>query len=411
MMTNRTQKILFLIALFWLAMVLRSIIATLPPVLPTVQQELHLSNELAGATTTIPLVCFGVFAFITPSIQKRIGITAAMTLALTLITLGTLVRIFPFTAVLIFSTFCIGIGTALTNVLFPVTLRAHYPNKIAFAMGVFTVLINIGSGLGAISTPYLVSLGFSWNAALSIWSIPSILVIFFWLLSHSKVVNPAVHGAVNDSGNYIVPDGDEERMTPTRFLSFGTLVRMPLAWTIAGFMGIQGLIYYNLMTWLPTIFENTGFDSRMSSVLFGIFNTIALVGSVIGPRITISKNYKLVSAVFYGIYILSALCFPLGGYLAIGASVVAGICQGVTYTMGLTLIASQPDESIVPSISAFSQGFGYILAAIGPIMIGGLYSLFDNWWVPILSVVVAMVLNCLTFIFAKNYMLKESVVK
>lgn len=56
--------------------------------------------------------------------------------------------------------------------------------------------------------------------------------------------------------------------------------------------------------------------------------------------------------------------FLLGFYLALIASIVAGICQGITYTMGLTLIASQPNEDTVPSISAFSQGCGYILAAI-----------------------------------------------
>ena len=435
MKSNRKQQILFLIALFWLALVLRSIIATLPPALPTVQSQLQLSDVLAGATTTIPLVCFGVFAFVTPSLQKRFGITASMTLALTLIALGTIVRIFPTTPILIFSTLCIGIGTALTNVLFPVTLRNHYPSKIALAMGVFTFIINIGAGLGSISTPFFISLGMSWNMALSLWSIPAILVIVFWLLSHSNVVNLPFNSDSPNSNHYVekisscsetvvsendydnmadptvysenecyIPDGNEEKMHETKYLPWGSLLRMPVAWTIAGFMGIQGLIYYNLMTWLPTIFESTGFDTRMNSVLFGVFNTIAILGSLVGPKISTSKNPKLVSIIFYAIYVLTALSFPIGGWFAIVGSVVAGICQGVTYTMGLTLIASQPDPATVPSVSAFSQGVGYILAAIGPVLMGGLYTLSGNWWVPIFSIVLAMVLNCFTFIVSKSQM-------
>ncbi len=430
------QKIFFLMALFWLAMVLRSIIATLPPVLPMVQRQLEMSNVLAGATTTIPLICFGVFAFVTPTLQKRYGITTSMTLALVLIAIGTMIRIFPFTYILILSSFCIGIGTALTNVLFPVTLRSHYPNNIAFAMGIFSFIINIGAGVGSISTPFLLSIGMSWNAALSIWTIPALLVIIFWVLSHSKTVNfnfetnrnikrrerkrkrkekrattreynysisadPTVY---DEYGEYFSATGDEENMTQTHYVPWSKILKMPVAWTIAAFMGLQSLIYYNFMTWLPSIFESTGFSTQTNGVLFGIFNSIAIIGALAGPKISTAQNAKTISIIFYAIYILTALCFPIGGWPAIIASVIAGICQGITYTMGLTLIAAQPDPDTVPSVSAFTQGIGYILAAIGPILMGALYTLCENWWVPTLSIVIAMILNCISFISSKKQM-------
>ncbi|QPK94125.1 MFS transporter [Actinomyces sp. zg-332] len=412
MKSTRAQKLLFLVALFWLAIILRSIIATLPPVLPTVQHQLNLSNELAGATTTIPLICFGVFAFVTPSIQKRLGITASMTLALVLITIGTLIRALPYSSVLIFSSLCIGIGTSIANVLFAVTLRAHYPHKIAWAMGIFTFIVNIGSGIGAMSVPFLVSYGFSWNLALSLWSIPSVLTIFFWLISHAGVIKlPSLRKkkkSKNSNEDFYVPDGNEEKMAEVKYIPMRELLVMPLAWTIALFMGIQSLIYYNFMTWLPTIFESTGFSVKTNSILFTTFNTIAIFGSLLAPFLFNAKNYKLASTVFYGIYIITALCFPIGGTLAIIASVIAGICQGVTYPVGLTLIASHPDKTIISSISAFTQGVGYIIAAIGPILMGALYSLSGNWWVPTFSIVIAMVLNCLSFIICRKQMNEAS---
>lgn len=401
MKTTRTQKLLFLVALFWLAIILRSIIATLPPVLPTVQKDLDLSNELAGATTTIPLICFGVFAFVTPTIQKRLGITASMTLALALITIGTVIRVFPYSSILIFSSLCIGIGTAIANVLFAVTLRAHYPNKIAWAMGIFTFIVNIGSGVGAMSVPFLVAYGFSWNLALSIWSIPSILTIFFWMLSHTGSIS---FSSKRKKNNFYVPDGNEEKMAEVKYVPMRELIRMPVAWTIALFMGIQSLIYYNLMTWLPTIFESTGFSDKTNTILFTTFNTIAILGSLVAPLIFNAKNYKITGILFFGTYVLTAIFFPLGGTASIIGSIIGGICQGVTYPIGLTLIAAYPDKKIISSISAFTQGIGYIIAAIGPILMGALYSLSGNWWVPTFSIIIAMILDCLAFIICKKQM-------
>lgn len=69
--------------------------------------------------------------------------------------------------------------------LFPAVLRNHYRDRIALAMGIFTLLVNLGAGIGSISIPFI-SMGLSWNFALSLWSLPGIFSVFFWIISHAK---------------------------------------------------------------------------------------------------------------------------------------------------------------------------------------------------------------------------------
>lgn len=390
-------------ALFWFAIILRSVIASLPPVLPLIQSQLNMDDATAGFTTTIPLLCFGCFAFITPSVQKRLGTNTTLVASLVLITIGSAMRIVPNTQVLLLSTVAIGMGVAISNVLFPVILRTHYPSKIAQAMGIFTFLINVGAGMGSISSAILLAYGMTWNASLAVWTLPALLVIAFWIPSQigAKTTGEESHSdSIVENVLRETPEPEREKETS----HWHRVIKNKTVWLLAAFMGIQSLIYYNLMTWIPSMLKSVGFDDGYAGFMYSTFNTIAVLGALVSTKMFTAKNTKTLVIVFYVIYIIATFGLLFGGWYSIIASVVTGICQGATYTMGLTLIASQPEPELVPTVSAFSQGAGYLIVAIGPVFMGVLYTMSQNWYVPTIFLAITMVANCLTFIIAKKRM-------
>src|SRR4051794_38083585 len=54
------------------ALNLRTLIASLPPLLPAIRHDLGLSATVAGLLTTLPVVCFGAFAPVVPRLVRHV---------------------------------------------------------------------------------------------------------------------------------------------------------------------------------------------------------------------------------------------------------------------------------------------------------------------------------------------------
>jgi len=80
------------------ALVCRLPITSLPPALATISRDLQLTPTLAGLTTTLPLICFGLFAFVTPFLVARWGTERTLLAATALTVAGVVVRSLPTTS-------------------------------------------------------------------------------------------------------------------------------------------------------------------------------------------------------------------------------------------------------------------------------------------------------------------------
>jgi CP family cyanate transporter-like MFS transporter len=73
-----------------------------------------------------------------------------------------------------------------------------------------------------------------------------------------------------------------------------------------------------------------------------------------------------------------------------------GVGQGTSFALALLLIALRaPDTAAVTSLSAVSQTAGYVLAAVGPLLIGIFREMSGGWTVPLLLVLAACALQVL----------------
>lgn len=105
----------------------------------------------AGLVTSLPLICFGVFAFLTPRLaarRRRTHLVAGGGRPAP----GQLVR--PFGGVVPFfaGTLLLGIGIAVGNVIVPAIARARFAHRLAPVMGGYAATINLSGAAGAFAT-------------------------------------------------------------------------------------------------------------------------------------------------------------------------------------------------------------------------------------------------------------------
>lgn len=371
-------------AVLAVAFLLRAPITSVPPTLATLRADLHLSPALAGATTSLPLICFGVFAFAAPTVVARLGLERSMLLLLVPLAAGTVVRSLGGSAgaaPFFLGTILIGCGIALGNVLVPSFIRSRFPAQMALLMGAYTAMLQISGAAGSTATaPLEHGLGWGWPAALGVWAVPAVLVLAWWVVVVRRT-----------------PGHDPGSMTPPTGL--GTIARRPLTWAITAFMGLQSLIFYTLVTWLPDQLMEHGLSASSAGAVLGLFSLLGIAGAFVAPRFATSRFALAWIGAVFGVQIVAVLCLGLGAVPAVIAAVVCGLAQGASFSSALTFVADQPHHADVPAVSAIAQGTGYVVAAVGPILIGALYGATGAWWVPNLVLVADFVvligLGCL----------------
>ena len=63
---------------------------------------------------------------------------------------------------------------------------------------------------------------------------------------------------------------------------------------------------------------------------------------------------------------------------------VLGVSQGSCLGLAIFfMLARAPDAGVAASLSAFSQSVGYLVASVGPLMVGLLHSATGSWNIPV----------------------------
>jgi CP family cyanate transporter-like MFS transporter len=157
-------------------------------------------------------------------------------------------------------------------------------------------------------------------------------------------------------------------------------------------MGVQSLEFYATVTWLPTIFHDRGTPNVTAGFLLALVNVAGILGAVITPSIAHRMaNQRLGVAVAVGSIALgtAGLLFD-PHHLDVLWSVLLGWGQGSSMGLALMMMvlrAGNRDEAM--ALSGMAQGLGYLIASLGPVMVGGLFDLSKGWTVP-LAVLLAL---------------------
>jgi CP family cyanate transporter-like MFS transporter len=352
---------------------LRPAIVAVSPLLTEIQTTFGFSGASVGLLSTLPLLCFGLLAPLAPRLVHRFGSGVVLLGCLFTLLAGVLVRSLPTLAGLFLGTFLIGIGVAVANVLMPGILKQDFPGRVGMMTGLYTMMLSAGAALAAGTTvPLYRALGRNWHLALGFWALPVALAIVLWLPSCTL--------------GRRAPSVMQRRPT-------GGLWRSAVAWSLTIFMGLQSLEFYATVTWLPTILRDRGTPSETAGFLLALVSIVGMLSSFVVPWIAHQMtDQRLGVAIGVG-----ATAFGIAGLLVdphrldVLWAVLLGWGQGSSIGLALMMMvvrASSHDEAM--ALSGMAQGLGYLIASVGPVLIGGFFDFSHGWSMPLIVLLVLL---------------------
>ncbi len=358
---------------------LRTVIAAVPPLGPTIAGDLGLSNAAIGTLTTLPVLCMGVFAPMAQRVSARLGAAGAVQAATVCLAVGMALRFAGGQVWALYAgTFVAGVGIAIGGTLLPGLVKELFPpERSGLVTGLYMLAMMGGAGASsALAVPLAEALG-SWQASVGSWSVLAVVGALAWL--------PV---ALGDS---------RHRAANPEIVSPGNLPwRHPTAWLIAAYLAVQSWQFYSSLAWLAPTYVATGWDPTDAGYLLAAFTAAQLVSGLLGPVLTDRTHDHrslLVGASLLG------LAGQAGLWLAPGAApwawaVVLGLGQGASFALGLVLMV---DYAATPAASARLAGMAffvsYSLASAGPTTMGALRDVTGGFTVVWMVLAVLMVVQ------------------
>lgn len=360
--------VLLVIAVILTALNLRPAITSIGPLLGDMRASMGASATWAGVLTTLPGLCFAAAGLAAPWLSRRIGLSRSISAALAILSAGLLIRVLDGPYVVLGGTLIATAGIALTNVLAPVVIKSSFPARIGLMTGVYTAALQGGGALGSAVTPGLEGVFDDWRVALASWAAVSLVALVFWI--------PASRGMRGAQPSAAAP------------VKGRSLLRNRLAWTVTLFFGCQSLLAYVMMGWLPEVFIDSGVSKSTAGLLVGLMSLIAVPISIfVSPLAARSANQSgwIVGLGVIGVAgVIGLLVDPAAAPLL--WTVLVGLGMSV-FSLALTVIALRARTTEdTAQLSGMVQGFGYLLAGLGPFSFGLLHDLTDGWTVPWIAV-------------------------
>ncbi|MYV96851.1 MFS transporter [Streptomyces sp. SID3343] len=368
-----TGGALLLAGIVLIALNMRAGLSSVSPLVGELRDVFHLSATTGSLITAIPVLFLGLISPLAPIAARRFGTEAVLLGALVVVGVGILLRVVPNLGALFAGGALVGAGIAVLNVLMPGVVKREFPDRAATMIGVYSAAMVFGAAVSAGATvPLENAIGHGWQPAIGFWAVLAFAAVAVWL-PHVRRRRGTVAAAMPH-----VPG----------------LWKSRLAWLVTGFMGLQSLLFYVLLAWMPTILTDNGISKGTAAAIFA-FNTFvqipaSLAGSVIAGRMRnqswlVVGSIGLVATGYVGLMVA-----PAGG--AWLWAVVLGLGQGGAVSLALTLIVLRsPDPNTAAQLSGMAQAVGYVFAAFGPLAAGALHQVTDGWTVPIVLMLVLCV--------------------
>lgn len=323
------QGALLIAGILMIATTLRVTFTGAAPLLETIRSDYGLSTAQTGLLTTLPLLAFALVSPLAAGIARRFGMERSLFAAMLLICAGIALRSLPSAALLFAGTAIIGCGIALGNVLLPGLIKRDFSQHVARLTGAYSLTMGAAAALGSALVVPLALHGFGWRGALLMLMLFPLLAFLIWLPQWrtTRSANLSSSRALHERGIW----------------------RSPLAWQVTLFLGLNSLIYYVIIGWLPTIL--------------------------------ISHGYSEAQAIIW------TLLFGFG--------------SGATMILGLTFIGLRASSAHqAAALSGMAQSVGYLLAACGPPVMGKLHDASGSWYLPLSGVTVLAIIMAIFGLYA-----------
>ncbi|WP_373386035.1 CynX/NimT family MFS transporter [Raoultella ornithinolytica] len=371
------RHLLLIAGILFIASTLRVTFTGAAPLLDAIRADYGLSTAQTGMLTTLPLLAFGLVSPLAAGVGRRLGIERSLLVALVLICLGIGLRSLPSTALLFGGTAIIGCGIALGNVLLPGLIKRDFSQHVARMTGAYSITMGGAAALGSAMVVPLALAGFGWHGALLMLMVFPLLALLVWLPQTRKTATAPLtgSGAMHNRGIW----------------------RSSLAWQVTLFLGINSLVYYVIIGWLPAILQSLGYSEAQAGSLHGLLQLATAAPGLAIPLILHRlKDQRAIAIIVALMCAISACGLWFWPGQAVVWTLVFGFGSGATMILGLTFIGLRANSAHqAAALSGMAQTIGYLLAACGPPLMGKIHDANGDWQIPLLAVALISVVMAL----------------
>ena len=359
----KKQSLFFVLGIVLIGTVLRSPFTALPTILGDIAQGLGVEVSSLGILTSLPLLMFALFSAFASRLAQKIGLEHIFTYCLLLLTIGSAIRIFNL-PLLYLGTLIIGASIAIFNVLLPSMIQANQPQKISLLTTLYVTAMGVSTAIASyLSVP--ITQSSSWKGLILVLSLLCLVTLLVWLPNHRH--------------NHHLESQKQKQVKEN-------ILKSKDVWAIIIFGGLQSLLFYTSMTWLPTMAVSAGISNSDAALLASIFSLISIPFSMTVPSLTtrLSDGHRRIMLAIIsiaGMIGIAMLLYPTNNFLywLVVHLLIGTACSALfPYLMVcFSLKTSSPEKTA--QLSGLAQTGGYILAAFGPALFGYSFEFFQSW--------------------------------
>lgn len=335
---------------------------SLGPLLQEVRATLGLGSTLAGVLTALPGFAFAVAGGAAVGLARRVGVSAGITLGVLAVVVTLVTRVLTDSAAVFLVLTAIGLaGMGLGNVLVPAWIKRHSRDGGVRLMTVYGMGLTVGGTLGPLlAAPVAAVAPGEWRGALGMWGLVALTALVPWVVISLR---DRVHR--RSAGE-----------NPT-----SRIRHSPTAIALTVLFGVQSTNAYVQFGWLPQIYRDAGLSAGSAGAYTSIVAGLGIVGGLMMP--TVIARSRDLSAWMVGFGVLA-----VAGYLGLLVAPAAAPwlwatllgLSGFAFPTAISLITARTrDPHVTAQLSGFVQPIGYLVAGVGPFVVGVLHEATGGW--------------------------------
>lgn len=359
-LSPRGNQLMIGVSLLLIGLNLRPILASVGPLLPSIQQDISLSFALASMLTLLPVLAMGMGCFVGFKIAKGLGFANTVTVSLLFLLIATAMRFWVETAnALTCSALLAGMGIALIQTLMPTLIKQNFADKTPLMMGLYVTAIMGGAALAASSAPFIAA-DLGWRAGLGHWTWLALAAILLWIVSRKHLALPS---HTDKQAEY-------------------SFWRYRRSWLLALFFALGTSCYVCVLAWLAPYAIELGYSQTQAGLALGFLTSMEVIAGLVFPWLASkSTDRRAIIALLCLLQLIGFMGFALAPQVSIFLwAPLAGLGIGGIFPLSLIVTMDhQQNPLLAGKLTAFVQGIGYSIAAISPWIAGLIRDNFQSF--------------------------------
>ncbi len=356
-------------------------VTSFSPIAEDIARDIHLTPVTYGALGMLGPFTLGVMGLITPFIARRLTLEWTIVAAAFLMAAGQLLRALAGEAggFFVFSVVSmLGIGAA--NMLLPALIKRYFPDRVVSVSTVYVVLLVVSSIYPPLFAVPLAQ-AFGWRLSVGLWFLIEALAVIPWFVTaiRSRKPQSVSHSDIQSSASI------------TR-----KVWSHPASWALMAGYAVATFNFYIVVAWLPAILvETAGADQLSAGALLSLYPCVGVVAGFFIPQLVakfanvgmiFTVNVALIAVGYLGLILApGTLPWLWVVFAGTGPSLFSIILVAINYRTKTDVGAS--------ALSGMVTGGGYILGAIGPLIVGVLRANGAPWSTTLVMLILSLVVT------------------